>query len=309
MTPLLDRSSSVVDWVSDRYRPASRPFAALRIVFAVYVLVWPRNIDWIGGMSAVAYAPPPGPFALLPGPAPQTVILVLEVLRAILAVCVLVGWNSRAASGLLSLVLVICSGLAYSYGKVDHVILYDLAPLMLGLAGWGSAWSVDSWRRKGGATNGYPMFLYGTMIGFGMLTAAVAKSATGWLDPARQATRFFVAEAAHSQRSGLLADSFLGIDNIVFWKFLDYTTLLVEGGLVLAVFIPMVFRAGLLVMAIFHVGVWALLGIDFHQYVFVYLGFFLIPAGAWIQQTDELRAWVVRTWASLVRKEKSIGSR
>jgi hypothetical protein len=290
VTTLLDRSNSAVEWASNRYRPAGHPFAALRIIFAIYMLVWPRNIDWISGMSAVAYAPPPGPFALLPGPAPQSVIIALEVLRAILAVCVLVGWNTRAASALLSLVLVICSGLAYSYGKVDHIILFDLAPLMLGLAGWGSVWSVDSRRHKAAETTGFPMFLYGTMIGFGMLTAAVAKSATGWLDPARQATRFFVAEAALSPRSGPLADSVLGIDSIVFWKFFDYTTLLVEGGLVLAVFIPIVFRAGLLTLGIFHVGVWALLRIDFHQYVFVYLGFFLIPAAAWIQQSEEVRA-------------------
>ncbi|MCF6391024.1 hypothetical protein L2K20_29040 [Mycobacterium sp. MBM] len=308
MTSLSDRSISILEWVSLRYRPASRPFAALRIVFAVYVLLWPRRIDWISGMSLVPYAPPPGPFSLLPGPAPHGAIVVLEVLRVILALCVLVGWNSRVTSGLLSLVLMICSGLAYSYGKVDHVILYDLAPMMLGLAGWGSTWSVDSWRRRAAATNGYPMLLYGTMIAFGMLTAAVAKSATGWLDPARQATRFFVAEAANSQRSGVLSDSVLTIDNVVFWKFLDYTTLVVEGGLVVAVFIPILFRVGLLVMGIFHVGVWALLGIDFHQYAFVYLGFFLIPVAAWHQQIGEVQTWVLRMRKILARKEKTLGS-
>lgn len=258
-------------------------------------------------MSALAYAPPPGPFALISGPAPGSVIIALEILRAILAVCVLVGWNTRATSGLLSLVLVVCSGLAYSYGKVDHVILYELAPLMLGLAGWGSTWSVDSWRCKAGQTNGYAMFLYGTMIAFGMLTAAVAKSATGWLDPARQATRFFVVEATLGPRSGPLADSLLKIDNVVFWKFLDYTTLLVEGGLVLAVLVPVVFRAGLLIMGLFHVGVWALLGIDFHQYVFVYMGFFLLPAAAWIQQAAEVRTWVQDAWKTVIRKKRSIG--
>lgn len=305
----LERSNSAIEWISDRYRPADRPLAALRILFAIYVLIWPRNIDWVSGMSAVAYAPPPGPFALMPGPAPDAVIIALEVLRAILALCVLVGWNTRTASGVLSLVLVICSGLAYSYGKVDHIILYDLAPLMLGLAGWGSAWSIDSWRRKSSQTNGYAMFLYGTMIAFGMLTAAVAKSATGWLDPARQATRFFVAEAGLSSRSGPLSDSLLGIDNIAFWKLLDYTTLLVEGGLVLAVFVPIVFRGGLLVMGLFHVGVWALLGIDFHQYGFVYLGFFLLPAVAWIQQSAEARAWIEDAWKSVMRKGHSVEGR
>ncbi len=307
MTSLLGRSSSAIDWISDRYRPSAGPFAVLRILFAVYVLVRPRDIGWISAMSVVAYSPPPGPFALIPGPAPEFITTGLEVLRAILAICVLFGWNTRMTSGLLSLVLVTCSGLAYSYGKVDHVILYDLAPLMLGLAGWGSAWSIDSRRRKSVHTNGYALFLYGTVIAFGMLTAAVAKSATGWLDPARQATRFFVAEAALSPRSGPFTDLFLRIDNGIFWKLLDYATLLIEGGLILAVFIPILFRLGLLIMGMFHLGVWALLGIDFHLYVFVYLGFFLIPAAAWRQQCAEVWAFVRHVWKLTVRKEQSVG--
>ena len=300
MSVLLDRAASTIDWVSDRYQPASKPFAVLRILFAIYVVIWPRDIDWISTMSAVAYSPPPGPFAALPGPAPQGAVVALEVSRLIFAVCVLIGWNTRTTSALLSVVLVICSGLAYSYGKVDHIILYDLAPLMLGLAGWGSAWSVDSCRRRSLQTNGYPIFLYGNMIAFGMLTAAVAKSATGWLDPKVQATRFFVSEAALSSRSGPYADWFLRIDNIVFWKLLDYTTLLVEGGLVLTVFVPMAFRVGLLVMAMFHVGVWALLGIDFHQYLFVYAGFFLLSANALIQQSSEIYTCLATKWRDLV---------
>jgi hypothetical protein len=262
--------------------------AVLRIAFATYVLVWPRNIEWIGAMSTVGFAPPPGPFSLLPGPASAGAIDVLEILRALIALWVLIGWRTRTASALLSLTLIVCSGLAYSFGKSDDVILFDLAPLMLGLAGWGSAWSVDAWSHKAAKPSGYAMFVYATLIAFGMFTAAAAKVATGWLDPSRQATRFFVAVTADGPRSGPLADWFLRFDSAVFWKLLDYATVFAEGWLVVAVFVPVLFRVGLVLMGLLHIGVWLLLGIDFHFLVFVYAGFFLVPSSRLLLGANEI---------------------
>ena len=222
------------------------------------------------------------------------VIHAVEISRAVIALWVLIGWKTRIASGFLSLALVVCSGLAYSFGKSDDVILYDLAPLMFGLAGWGSAWSVDAWLRKAAQPSGYPMFVFATLIAFAMFTAAAAKAATGWLDPARQATRFFVAVTAGSPRSGPLAGWLLQLDSPVFWKLLDYATLFAEGWLVIAVFSPMLFRIGLLLMSLFHLAVWLLLGIDFHLHVFVYAGFFLVPAARYFHEIAHVRYWRIR---------------
>ena len=298
MTKSLDRANAAIDWISEGYRPASRPLAVLRIVFATYVLIWPRNIEWIGQMSAVGFEPPPGPFALLPGPAPAGLICLLEVVRALIALWVLIGWKTRAASAALTLALVVCSGLAYSFGKTDDLILYELAPLMLGLAGWGSAWSWDARRHNAARLSGYAMFVYATLIAFAMFTAAAAKAATGWLSPDREATRFFVAVTADKPRSGVLADWLLRLDSDVFWKLLDYATVFAEGWLVIAVFIPILFRIGLVIMSVFHVGVWLLLGIDFHLHVFVYAGFLLVPAARWFREIALLRAVVRRRHGS-----------
>ncbi|WP_133119045.1 hypothetical protein [Mycolicibacterium agri] len=286
---VLDRAGAAIDWISEGYRPAARPLAALRIVFALYVLVWPRDISWLATMSATGFDPPAGPFSLLPGPAPATAIHVLEVLRVVVALWLLIGWKTGIASGLLALILVVCSGLAYSFGKSDDVILFDLAPLMLGLAGWGSAWSKDARLGSAARPRGFPMFVYATLIAFAMFTAAAAKATTGWLLPTRQATRFFVVVTADSPRSGLLADTVLRFDNAVFWKALDYATAFVEGWLVVAVFIPILFRVGLVLMGLFHVGVWLLLGIDFHLHAFVYAGFFLVPPACYWRELALLR--------------------
>lgn len=290
----LDRATAVIDWISDGYRPASRPMAALRIAFAAYVVMLPRDIEWIGDMSPVGFEPPPGPFTLLPGPAPAGVISVVEILRVLAALWVLVGWRTRIASGALTFMLIVCSGLAYSFGKTDHLILYELAPLLLGLAGWGSAWSVDAWRRRAAPPSGYAMTVYATLIAFAMFTAAAAKAASGWLEPDREATRFFVAVTAGNPRSGALADWLLRLDNAVFWKLLDYGTVLAEGWLIIAVFIPTLFRIGLVIMSLFHIGVWLLLGIDFHLYAFVYAGFLMVPAAQWSREITLVRAEVRR---------------
>lgn len=296
MTTLLERATSAVDWISNGYLPVPRAMALLRICFALYVLVWPRDISWIGEMSVISFDPPPGPFALLTGPAPSGVVSALWVIRAAIALWVLVGWNTRVASAALSVVLVSCSGLAYSFGKVDHLILYDLAPLMLGLAGWGSTWSVDAIRSKAAPLSGYVMFLYGLIIAFALFTASAAKAASGWLSPTRQATRFFVASDVEYgvTTKGSLASWILQFDSAIFWKLVDYGTLFAEGWLVIAVFFPGLFRIGLLALSIFHIGVWLTMAIDFHLYAFVYLGFFMLPFGRWFPEIPLARDLIAR---------------
>lgn len=291
MNKLMLRAANALDWISEGYRPSPQPMAALRIAFALYVLVWPRDIFWIGEMSTVAYAPPPGPFSLIDSPPPPGVLAALFWLRALVAIWVLFGWHAKLASAVLSFVLIVCSGLAYSYGKVDHLILYDLAPLMLGVAGWGSAWSVDALRRKSGSTTGFPMLLFGIMIAFALFTAAAIKAATGWLNPGRQATHYFVASDYEYSvtRPGPLAEWILQIDNSLFWKLIDYSTIFVEGWLVIAVLFPGLFRIGLLMASAFHLGVWLTMGISFQLYAFVYIGFFLLPFSRWFPEAGVAR--------------------
>jgi hypothetical protein len=137
------------------------------------------------------------------------------------------------------------------------------------------------------------MFVYATLIAFAMFTAAAAKAASGWLAPGREATRFFVEVTADNARSGVLADWLLRLDSDVLWKLLDYATLFAEGWLVVAVFIPTLFRVGLVILSLFHVGVWLFLGIDFHLHAFVYAGFFFVPKTYWLREIDLLRALVV----------------
>ena len=118
------------------------------------------------------------------------------------------------------------------------------------------------------------MLLYGLVVGFAMFTAVAPKLLLGWLDPSRQATRGYVAQYAERGTGGPLSETFLAIDSAVFWKLLDYSTIAVEGGLVVALLYPPLFRLVLAALVGFHIGVYLSLGISFEAHAFVYFPFF-----------------------------------
>jgi len=200
---------------------------------------------------------------------------------AILGIVLALGVFTGPTSTALSLTLIINSGIAYSFSKVDHFVLFEIAPLFLAAAGWGRMWSVDSYfrRRRGSraesGVRGLPVLLFGMTIGWAMLTAAAPKVAGGWLDPHRYASRGYLArDIFQNEKLGPFGPMAMEFHNGIFWKLLDYTTLLAEGGLIFFVFFPMVFRAWLALLACFHVGVYLTLGISFLDFVLVYAVFF-----------------------------------
>lgn len=284
-----DRLAAAIEWICRGYQPAPRAFAALRIVFALKLLLFSGDVLWIGEVPAQFYSPPPGPFMLLSGQPSVGALIALTVVRALVAIWLLVGWRTIWASVVMTVVLLLCAGLSYSFGKVDHFILFDLAPLACGLAGWGAAWSLDA-RRRARTTSGYPLFLFATVVGFAMFTAALPKAVAGWLDPARQATHYFVArDDIAGPVPGLLGELVLSIDNALFWKAMDLITVFAEGWLVFVVVLPGLFRLGLLLIAAFHVGVFLMMGIDFFDNLYAYAAFFCLAVGRWFPEADLLR--------------------
>ncbi len=228
--------------------------------------------------------PPPGLQALLSGAPPHWALIGLEVLRAVLAVALILGFRTRTVSVALTLTLIAGSAIMYSFSKVDHFILWELAPVMFGAAGWGSALSIDAHLRGNrGRPSGYPMFLGAMVTGFALLTAATAKVAAGWLSPDRYgALGFVVRDIADGQRVGAIAPWLVDRDLGGLWKLADYGTVFAEGWLFLAFLIPPLFRIGLVFMTFFHIGVYLLVAIDFRIYVLVYAGFFCMAPRQWL---------------------------
>jgi len=288
MNSIVDRLSVFVDSLSNRYRAGAFYLSGVRILFALHVLLFPIDWTWMARVPAAFFHPRPGFFQFVHEPPTMNVVLVLSVLRALFALVILVGFQTFSASIALSAVLISGAGLSYSYGKLDHFILYESFPIFMAFAGWGAALSLDSRRHPVRTAHGFPMLLWAVTVAFALFTAALPKALGGWLNPAREASRGYIArDLADGQKVGALAPILMDVHSDVFWKSFDYATLFAEGWLVFAVFVPTFFRLGLALIVAFHIGVYLSLGIDFFAYLFLYLPFFA-PV------VDAVHRWLVR---------------
>ncbi|MFD6855988.1 hypothetical protein ACFWCF_01365 [Rhodococcus sp. NPDC060090] len=288
MTPndrrgLVEFLAEYTDRLCTAYRADATYLGFIRIAFALYVIFRPFDYSWTSDIPDAFYQPAPGPFSLISEPPAPGFVTAIEVTQIILAVILLVGFRTIEVSVGLSITLILGAGIANSFGKVDHFILFELLPIGMAAAGWGAALSVDSRLRKNrgtnvGRTRGLPILLWGGTVAFALFTAALPKAVSGWLDPDRQATRGFVSrDIEDPSKVGPLTTQVFEIDWHWLWKLLDYATILVEGWLIVLIFFPILFRMGIAIILFFHLGVYLTLGIEFDSYIFVYLPFFSAP--------------------------------
>ncbi|GAA0297149.1 HTTM domain-containing protein [Kineococcus aurantiacus] len=270
-----------------------------RVLFALVLLLSPRDFAWVSAFPDSFVDGPPGPFALLHAVPPAAVLHGLEVVVGVAAAFLLVGFATRTASVVLACALLLGYGTGYSLGKIDHTIFTLLVPVVMAFARWGDAVSVDALRRRGPApaTPQWPLRLLALLVGLGFLTAAVPKLLSGWLSPATQAVQGVMFNQYYANdRTELLARSFVHLDSRWFWESLDVATVLLEGLLVLAVLNWWWWRAGIAVAALFHLGVLLMMNIGFSGNVLTYAAFVpwsrvRLPHVAWSART--LRAWRV----------------
>jgi uncharacterized membrane protein YphA (DoxX/SURF4 family) len=302
---VISRLESRLADISGAYAADSRVLAVLRIAFGIWVIAFPVDVTWIAQVPSAFFHARPGLFYFVPGPPNEWFLIGLMVAIAILGAMLAIGVATLPVSIALSAALITSSGLSYSYSKVDHFMLFELVPIFLVFAGWGGTWSVDAYfrRRKTGdqaphLSNGMPLLLFAMTIGWAMLSAAAPKLAGGWLDPGRYASRGYLArDIVQGEKLGPLGPLALNFDSNLLWKFLDYSTLIAEGGLILVVFFPTVFRIWLILLASFHVGVYLTLGISFVDFVLVYAVFF-----------SPFYIWLAGKVTSVLHASKSIRS-
>lgn len=281
MSKAVDFAASWVDRLADSYRVQPAYLGVVRILFAAHVIVFGVDYTWTADAPAAFFQPRPGLFAWMTAAPDMWFMVGLEVLRAVLALAVLVGIKTFQTSIALTAVMIIGAGVTHSFGKLDHFILYELFPAFMAFAGWGAAYSLDA--RQSGArdSRGFPMLLWAVTVAYALFSAALPKAVASWLDPGKEASRGFIArDIAESEKLGPLVDVIFAFDNHLFWKFMDYATIFAEGWLIIAVLVPTLFRLGILVMLAFHAGVYMSLGIDFASYFFLY-AVFLAPLFFW----------------------------
>jgi predicted DCC family thiol-disulfide oxidoreductase YuxK/uncharacterized membrane protein YphA (DoxX/SURF4 family) len=271
---------SVDHFIFEEYKPTASSLGIYRVLFSAYILldVLPRHL-WLTNFPDSFFDPPIGLtlfFTGFPGP---RFFLVVNGLAIIATVCLLFGYRTRVSSISLALLLLVSNYWAYSLSKIDHDILLILVPLIMQQAGWGNAYSMDAKRLASdggmqGETNAWPLSLMALMVGMAMMTAAAPKAASGWLDPGVHATQAHILlNVFVTGRSTWLAKHMLDVNSGVFWKFIDYATVLIEASFLLAVIRRRAFRVVLALACFFHLGIALSMEIVFTPNIMAYAAF------------------------------------
>ena len=288
-------------WMFEAYALDVRSLGIARILVGTYVVLYrPVRLRWIDSMPEPFFRPPPGPLRLLGGIPSSGVLTVTSVGLCIAAVALLFGFHTRIASAAAGLLLFLTDGLTYSFGHVHHSGTF-LAALLLIMAAsdWGAAYSVDALRHgeRTGTGNGWPVALAAMLLAGLMLTGTLPKAATGWLDPSLLAARAQIVHQHFTQPGqGLLGNFPLRTTSALFWKPLDYLTLFLELGFLIALASPRAFRVFCAGAVVFHFAIFIAFGIEFTANVVTYAVFF-----EWSVVVDRIHGAELRTRAGAVR--------
>lgn len=247
--------------------------ARFRIVFGIGALLTLFDFSWFTHFPASMYIPPPGPFQLLPGFPPLAVGLAIEIGIALSFASLAFGYRTRFSGWSASILMVLGFGFTYSLGKIDHPILFAIAPAVLSFTGWGDELSIDKLRGRTRGIQQWPLRLLAFMIGIAFFTAGFAKLRANWLSPETQAARRQFLSSYVDGNSGGILPWVVDLDVPILWELLDWATVIMELGLVVCVLSWTAFRIGIALATIFHFGVFFLLSISFGFNVLVYGAF------------------------------------
>ncbi|MDN3686610.1 restriction endonuclease subunit S [Cyclobacterium jeungdonense] len=268
-------NEKITRWLTNTWKPTFFQLGLTRIIYCLgfFVVGLPQFIE-ISNLELVFFDPPVGISKLIgPITSPEFWWIFDLVLRVIF-VLVLVGFRTKETSIIFGLLLIFGFTYSFSYGKIDHDIFAVIFPIIMSFSNWGGALSIDALRKKNNKIkpNGWPLTYLSFLLGWGYFTAGLPKLIGGWLDVSNSSTVGFILRKYYSGEEPLyLNEMFAKINNLFFYKLLDYSTLLFELGFIFTIFWSAVFLRAIGIAAIFHLGVLLTLNISFSLHVLVFL--------------------------------------
>jgi hypothetical protein len=263
----------------------AQPVALARIVIGVAVL-----LKLVGGIRILTRLTEPTTiklpmFAWTPQPTPATVALLL-VFWGVGGICFLVGWRTRSAGLLLTLVLAVQLVLdqqTYS----NHLYLLALVIGWLTVADSGAAWSVDARRRPRATVPAWPVFLLQAQASVVYAYAAMSKITPDYLSGLALAP--FVSVQAWIELIGLPAAATIVL-------LMSWAAIPLEAILAIYLWSPRHRATVALLGVVLHVGMVALIyrmRLDLTVFAFVMWGLYLLFLGPAL--VPALERWVGRS--------------
>lgn len=262
-----------------------RSLCFFRILFGLFsiLLVWP-SYSWIGYAPDAFLNPPVLSIASLFSsfPSPQF-FLAIDIGIFITVITLAMGLFTRTSTVLLLVLMLAGKSFQYSFGKIDHDILYLCVLFVMAFQDWGRFLSVDSLlqrnKRNFSVENAQEtttdLSLLGILVAFGFLTAGFGK-ALNWADfnLSTSGVLSWLYRGYFTQgQDKLLAPFAIQLESPWLWEIADLSGVVFELGFLVALFWRRTWHVWLTIACGFHLINCLLLNISFDRHAIVYLAF------------------------------------
>ena len=262
-----------------------RSLSLLRILYGLFIILFATpSFFWIGEVPQSLFLPPF--FSLsrfFDGFPSYPWLLTIDISLIICTICLLLGVKARSAGILFSLLYIIGSSFKYSFGKIDHNILFPLFILGLSLTNWGVNYALIPDKKVSKQVQRRVLAILAMLLCFAMFTAGYEK-ALNWIDFDLEKGGFlawFYTGFFNEGRKYLLAPFVLRVPPQIFEIF-DYFAVVFELSPIIALLAGRKWwQLWLLVASIFHLGNTLLLNIAFIRHAPIYLSF--IPVSSFLK--------------------------
>lgn len=122
------------EWLFKSFKQSSKGLALYRIFYILFLLYFKKinTLIWISKNPDFLYHPPPISIGVFLNGFPNPIFLgFIYVCTLILSIFVLFGFKTRLSSILLSIFLVFGKTFAYSFGRINHDILFYIIPFFM----------------------------------------------------------------------------------------------------------------------------------------------------------------------------------
>jgi hypothetical protein len=263
---MVGRLNNQIDhWLFEEYRVDQADLALFRKVYAVMTvaLYFPRAM-WASSVPLHFWDSPASLTSLLDGPPAYWVLVSLNGLLLCSCVALFFGLRTPAASLGVGLTLILLDNVHYSFGKIDHDILFPLTAICLAFSGWGGRAPQRPWG----------LAFLALCLGIAMFTAAWPKALAGWLSNKSLAVKAITTKYQGLPHSVIGGDFSLAYTPDWLWELQDWAAVGLEAGFIFAALRLRWLRATMIVAMLFHATILITLGIPFGVNVIVYAAFF-----------------------------------
>lgn len=265
-----------------------RSLSLLRIFYGLFIILFATpSFFWIGKVPQGLFFPPFFSLGNLFDSFPSTLwLLTIDILLIICTICLLLGVKARYAGILFGLFFIIGASFQYSFGKIDHGIMFPVFILGLSFTNWGVDYALIPDKKVSKQMQRRVLAILAVLLCFGMFTSGFEK-ALHWIDLDWEKGGFlswFYSGYFSLGRKYLLAPLVLVVPPQIFEIF-DYFAVVFELSPMIALLAGRKWwQLWLLVASIFHLSNTLLLNIPFTNHALVYLSF--IPISSFIKKTQ-----------------------